>query len=189
VAEEAGHDGDAAAAVDIVRGGDPAVYVPVDARPTSDLRRILVVHEGSRGDRAGMDAADEAAVSSGAEIVVLHVPLSTPSTTSASMPFRIADHGSYDWAEWQEEFLRRFCRCSPGVHVMLRVSAGSTTTIRKHMRDENPDLVIVSGPGDEGARTSTALDAVLGGAAPVLVVPSVGKDRSAREAAELGQRR
>jgi hypothetical protein len=175
-------------AIDVVRRGDPALYVP-ELADTAALRRILVVHEGSRGDRAGMLAADEAAVASGAEIVVLHIPPSKPSTTSASLPFRIADHGTYDWAEWRDEFLRRFCRCSPGVRVTLHVSAGGRTTLRNQLRDEKPDLVILSGPARGDSEIGEVQDVVLGGQVPVLLVPSVGRERAAREQAELGQHR
>jgi hypothetical protein len=188
-AKSAGDGGaDPAAAMSVVRRGDPALYVPEKAR-TEALRRILVVHEGGRGDRAGMDAADAAAVATGAEIVVLHVPPSSPSTTSASLPFRVADHGTYDWAEWRDEFLRRFCRCSPGVRVTLQISAGSTGTLRNQIRDQAPDLVILSGPSEGDGDDGETHLAVLAGVVPVLIVPSVGRDRSARKNAELGQRR
>jgi hypothetical protein len=185
------HD-DPAAAVDLVRGGEPAIYVPRGASPASQLRKIVVVHEGSREGQASMDVADEAAVAAGAEIVVLYAPGSTPSKTSASLPFRIADHGTYDWNEWRDEFMRRFCRCSPGVRVTLRVSAGSAETLRNQVRDERADLVIVAGPGvpDEGrSDLGDAVEAVLEDVAPVLIVPATGRDRSTMDAAELGQRR
>jgi hypothetical protein len=165
-------DGRAVAALDVVRRGDPVLFVPAEAKPAKKLRRILVVHKGSRGDRAGMDAADEAAVASGARIIVLHVPPSSPSSTKASMPFRMADHGTYDWSEWREEFLRRFCRCSPGVRIELRVGPGTRAMLRDQVREEHPDLVIVS-----GVRT---FDAVRGVGIPVLVVPAVGYERATR---------
>ncbi len=182
------HSPIAHAAIEVVRGGDPALYVPEKAE-TRELRRILVVHEGSRGDRAGMLAADEAAVASGADVVVLYAPPSKPSTASASLPFRIADHGTYDWAEWRDEFLRRFCRCSPGVRVTLHVTAGGRTTLRNQLRDENPDLVILSGPAKGDSEIGEAQDVVLRGSVPVLLVPPVGRERATREEAELGQRR
>lgn len=169
---EAPGEGRPSAPLDVVRRGDPVLSVPDGATSARKLRRILVVHKGSRGDRAGMDAADEAAVASRAEIVVLHVPRSSPSTAAASMPFRMADHGTYDWDEWREEFLRRFCRCSPGVRMVLRVGAGSTAMLRDQIRDERPDLVIVS-----GVRT---FDAVRDVAIPVLIVPGVGYERATR---------
>ncbi len=175
------------AALEVVRLGDPVLFVP-DTTEAGKLRRILVVHEGSRGDRAAMVAADEAAVASGAQIVVLHVPPSKPSTTSASLPFRIADHGTYDWAEWRDEFLRRCCKCSPGVQVTLHVSAGGLTTLRNQVRDERPDLVILSGPA-KGGDVGDAHRVVLRGTVPVLLVPTVGRERAAKERAELAQRR
>jgi hypothetical protein len=47
----------------------------------------------------------------------------------------------------------------------------------------------VSGGGALEASKSDILGAVTGGVTPVLIVPSVGRDRSARLAAERGQRR
>jgi hypothetical protein len=173
-------------AIKVVRRGDPALYMPEAATPPERARRILVVHAGTRGDRTGMDAADEAAVASGAEIVVLHVPPAQPPTASGSLVYRIADHGIYDWAEWQAEFLRRFCRCSPGVRVSVRVSSGERP-LADQVRAAKPDLVIVSTTGQLDASGGGILDAVLGGEIPVLLLPSVGRDRSARYAAELGQ--
>jgi nucleotide-binding universal stress UspA family protein len=180
-------------AVEVARGGEPALYVPDAARPAPALRKILVVHEGSRESQASMDLADEAAVAAGAGIVVLYAAPSNPSTTSASLPFRIADHGSYDWNEWRDEFLRRFCRCSPGVEVALRVTAGGTGTLLGQVRGEAADLVIVLGPPDGEAEHEgeggEALDAAIEGNAPILIVPASGRDRATMEAAELGQRR
>ena len=170
-------DAGAEAALDIVRRGDPVLAVPADAPVAERLRRIVVVHKGSRGDRAGMDAADDAAVASGAKIVVLHVPRTTPSSTTASLPFRMADHGTYDWSEWREEFLRRFCRCSPGVRVELRAGAATASMLRDQVREERPDLVIVS-----GVRT---FDAVRRAGPPVLAVPSVGNERATRRGQQI----
>jgi hypothetical protein len=170
-------DGRAEAALDVVRRGEPVLSIPADARPASRVRRIVVIHKGSRGDRAGMDAADEAAVASRAEIVVLHVPRSSPSSTKASMPFRMADHGTYDWNEWREEFMRRFCRCSPGVRIELRVGAASKALLRDQIRDVRPDLVIVS-----GVRT---FDAVREVGTPVLIVPGIGHERAARRGQQV----
>ena len=191
-----GGDDQGSAAVAAVRAGEPALYVPPEATPAATVRRIVVLHEGSREARASMDLADDAALASGAEIVVLYAPRSRPSTTSASLPFRIADHGTYDWNEWRDEFLRRFCRCSPGVRVSLRVSAGSAETLRNQLRDEAAELVIVSGPGDGGdagedlpGGAGEVLDEALESGAPVLIVPATGRDRSAMDDAELGQPR
>jgi hypothetical protein len=163
------------AAAGIVRGGAPALYVPAGATSGGELRRILVLHDGKRDDRAGMDAADEAAVVSGAEIVVLHVPPSAPSTSTASLPFRVADHGSYDWAEWREEFMRRFCRCSPGVRVALHIGGASSADLRREVRDMSPDLVIVTGATKVEPGAGSLHEVLFDGAVPVLIVPTVGR--------------
>ena len=172
----------------ILRRGDPALYLPEGADPGRAPRRILVVHEGTRGDRAGMDAADEAAVATGAEILVLHVPPADPSSAPGALSYRIADHGIYDWAEWQAEFMRRFCRCSPGVRVSVRVSSAATP-LQDQVREARADLVVVSTTGQLDATGGDVVDELLGGVTPVLVVPSVGRDRTARAAAERGQLR
>lgn len=93
------------------------------------------------------------------------------------MPFRIADHAAYDWAEWRDEFLRRFCRCSPGVRVTLRV--GSTAKLGDQLRVVAPDLVIVSGAEEGGLAAGEAFDAIVEGGAPVLIVPPVSHERLA----------
>jgi CBS domain-containing protein len=177
---------DRGAMLDVVRRGDWVVWVPDRAEPAASLGRIIVVHEGSRGDRAGMEAADDAAVASGAEIVVVHLPGRASNPTPGSLSFRIADHGEYDMNEWREEFLRRFCRGSTGVRVTLRVGAGSPALLRDQVRSESPDLVIVSGPPEAGTGEE-AFDAVVDGDVPVLIVPSVGRSRWAQADAERGQ--
>jgi hypothetical protein len=55
------------------------------------------------------------------------------------------------------------------------------------IRDEAADLVIVSRGDAVEAGTSDGLSAVIGGGTPVLIVPSGGRDRSAKWAAEPGQ--
>ena len=165
---------DAEAAVSLARDGRPALFIPEGIDVPGRLRRIVVVHEGGRGDRAGIDAANEAAVASRAEVIVLYVPSTMPSATSGSLPFRMADHAAYDWGEWRDEFLRRFCRCSEGVEVTLHVGAGSTVDLREQISNERPDLLISSVPSD--ADGGAAIDGVLGVPAPVLLMPSVGTE-------------
>jgi hypothetical protein len=159
----------------------PVLFVPGSAI-ADRLRRILVIHEGRRSDRAGIDAADEAAVASGASVIVLHLPASTPSTNAGSMQVRMADHAAHDWAEWQEEFLRRFCHCSKGVEVSLRVGTGSPDAMKEQISEERADLVIASIGRQPEPRAIDAIRPALD-VAPVLLMPSVGQDESARTAA------
>jgi len=183
-AENADNADAAASAQRLARAGRAVLFVPGTSELAARLGRIVVVHDGTRGDRAGMDVADEAAVATGAEIIVLHVPPAVASTTSGSLPFRIADHGTYDWAEWRDEFLRRFCRCSEGVKVTLHVAAASANELGKQIRGQEPDLVVASssaaGPGAGGgsiAANDPTTDAVFDVGAPALVVPAVGRSQ------------
>src|SRR6185295_16287875 len=135
---------DARAAIGLVGRGRAVLLMPEATHGAGRLRRIVVIHEGSRGDRAGMDAADDAAVASGAKVIVLHVPSKHPSRSAASLPFRMADHAVHDWAEWREEFMRRFGSSSEGVDITLQVGASSVAELRQQIADERPYLVIAS---------------------------------------------
>ena len=74
------------------------LHDPVEAdrgdRAHADARRrddLVALDQHGRLER-GMDAADEAAVASGAEVIVVYAPSTIPSTTSASLPFRNAGY-------------------------------------------------------------------------------------------------
>ena len=165
---------DTEAALSLASSGRPVLFVPEASELPTELRRILVVHVGTRGDRAGVEAADAAAVVSGAEIVILHVPSRVPSRASASLPYRFSDHGSYDWEEWRDEFLRRFGQCSDGVLVTLRVGGGSAAAVRDEIRGSRADLVIVSTARGRRSNGRSMLAAAFESGVPVLSVPSVG---------------
>jgi hypothetical protein len=85
---------DVGRALAVGAGGRPVVFVPAHARVARRLRSILVLHEGSPSATAGVDAASEVAVATGAEVVVLHVPAPEPSDEHGSLPApRVVDHG------------------------------------------------------------------------------------------------
>ncbi|HXG26963.1 MAG TPA: universal stress protein [Candidatus Binatia bacterium] len=171
---------EAKTALEVVRKGTPVLLVPDETRIPKRLKRIVVLHEGTRADRAGVDAADDVALRTRAEVIVLHVPGPVGDATAATLAFRLADRGTDDWAEWREEFLRRFCRCSPGVRVTLHVAPTDPDEIATRIRGERPDLVIASG-GDTDPRhpAGEALPRIRG-LAPLLVVPSLGQEKPRR---------
>jgi hypothetical protein len=150
----------------------PVLFVPRPASVPRDLRRIVVVHGGSRGEMAGVEAADEASLATAAEIVVLYVPSAAHPVDAASLPFRLGDHPEHDWAEWREEFMRRFCRCSEGVAVSLRVAMGSpAASVPFTSGDVRADLVIATGDGGSDPTRAETLDAILvASSCPVLIV-------------------
>lgn len=169
-----GSGGDLAAALELGREGRAVVFVPPGARAARSLRRILVLHEGSPTAASGIGAADEAALASGAEIVVLHVPSLEPPPEEGSLPApRLADHAHYDWHEWRQEFLRRFCGCSERVSLRLEVALGPPReTIAEQARRLRADLLVMTWKGDPRAGRAETLKAVAGSApCPVLILP------------------
>jgi nucleotide-binding universal stress UspA family protein len=178
---------DVEAAMSLASRGYAVLFVPEASELPTHLRRILVVHEGTRGERAAVEAADEAAVASGAEIVILHVPSPVPSRAPASLPYRLADHGSYDWEEWREEFLRRFGQCSDGVRVTLRVGGGSAAAIADEIHGSGADLVVVSTPRGWRSDGRDAITAAFESDVPVLSVPAVGHASTGGSRQQQGQ--
>lgn len=179
---------DAGAAVALADWGRPVLFVPPRASVPRHVRRIVVVHRGSRAERAGMDAAEEAAVATSAEIVVLFLPSASPPSAAASLTFTVGDHPEHDWAESREEFMLRFCRCAEGVAVSLRVATGGTaTSVPSTFRQVRADLAIVTGDGGSDPSRAGTLVAILAASpCPVLVVPVPGKARENRDVVPTG---
>lgn len=167
------HDLDVGSALAAAAEGRPVLFVPSGARVARRLRRILVLHEGSPSVAAGVDAADEAAVASGAEITVLHVPTVEPPATAGSLPApHLADHAPHDWEEWRREFLERFCGRSPGVPLRLEVATGPPVeSMLGAARRFRSDLVVSTWKGELGpGRAERLKSVVLDAPSPVLIL-------------------
>jgi hypothetical protein len=175
---------DSTAAVRLARRGRPTLFVPTRIVVSRRLQRVLVLHGGSRAERSAVDAANEAAVASRAEIIMLHIPSAVPSTYAASLPVRIEDHAEYDWGEWRDEFLRRFSHYSAGVRVSLHVALGPPAeAFRNEVTQVRPDLVITSGAVTATAERARSLAKLLELArCPVLVMPRIGQTEGGRGA-------
>ena len=152
---------------------EPLLVIPPHARVPRSLDRIVVVHEGSPLVTPAMEMADEVALVSGAEIVVLHVISAKPPKAPGSLPSpRFADSLSYAWEEWRLEFLRRFCKMSKGLSVSLEVTSGDPveaiplTLIRIH-----PSLVVATWKGKADPDRSRILRMLVSDSrCPVLVL-------------------
>jgi hypothetical protein len=129
--------------------GTPAVFVPVQTRVARRLHRIAVLHEGSPAASAGLEAADQAAVASASEVVMLHVAMLEPPAEPGSLCVpRVADHLPYEWEHWRGEFLRRFGRGSPGVPHRLEVLTGpAVEAIVAAARRLRPELMVATWKG------------------------------------------
>lgn len=154
-------------------GGRPVLFVPRGARIPRRLRRILIPHEGSPAAARGVEVADALAGTCGAALTVLHVPSFDAPAGAGSFPApRFVDRPHHDWSAWRREFERRFCRCTEGVQVSLRVATGSPApSIVDAARSLHADLIVLSWKGDAGPGRAETLKRVLEEApCPVLVV-------------------
>lgn len=172
LAAVAGADADAALAAGA--GGRSVLFVPAGARTARKLRRILVLHEGSPAVTPGLEAADAAAVAAGAALVVLHVPAATTPPEPGSLPApRFVDHDEYDWSEWRDEFVRRFCARAKTADVSFNVVTGEIVpSVLARAKRLRADLVVVTWKGDASPGHAETVRSVLGAApCPVLIVP------------------
>jgi nucleotide-binding universal stress UspA family protein len=182
----AGSDADAAL---VARAeGRPVLFVPQGARVARKIRRIVVLHEGSPAVAPGLAVADEAALVTGASVVVLHVAEARTPPEAGSLPIpSFVDHDHHDWSEWRREFIRRFCDTAESPDVSLDVVTGEVVpALLARARELRANLLVVTWKGDPSAGRAGTARAVLGAAeCPVLLVreegatarPQVGKGR------------
>lgn len=120
-----------------------------------------------------MEMADEVALASGAEIVVLHVISAKRPKAPGSLPSpRFADSLSYAWEEWRLEFLRRFCKLSKGLSVSLEVTSGDPVeAIPTALMRIHPSLVVATWKGKADPDRSRILRMLVSDSrCPVLVL-------------------
>jgi beta-phosphoglucomutase family hydrolase len=154
--------------------GRSVLFVPDGARVPRRLRLILVLHEGSPAAAAGVDAADRAALATGAEIVVLHVPTLEPAGGPGGFAApRVIDQPHYEWLEWQEEFMRRFGHCSKDISLRFELAVGSPADAAlERARRFRADLLVVTWKGEAGPSRAETLKTVAAAApCPLLILP------------------
>ncbi|HEX2042785.1 MAG TPA: universal stress protein [Acidimicrobiales bacterium] len=165
---------DVGATLALLGRGRGLVVVPSSAAVPASLRRVLVLHDGTPGSTPAVEAADHIAVRHGSGVVVVHPPdvEKLGDGDSLTMP-RVADHSPYDWQEWRDEFLRRFCPVSSGVSVAVELVNGPPVEgTLDVVAEERADLVVAAWDGDLETRRAEALQALLSHSpCPVLVVP------------------
>jgi hypothetical protein len=103
------------------------------------------------------------------------------------------DHDCYDWSDWREEFIRRFCRFSPGTLVRVELATGAREeSILTMTRQLRADLLILAWSGVlEANRARTVRSVCAVAPCPVLLVAGRGRGSigGSLDAAGAGQRR
>jgi len=148
-------------------------FVPRGANVPERLDRILVPHDGTPATAVALDAVEDLAAGSEAEIVVLHVLGSElPVEAGTLQGPRMVDHDGDDWHEWREEFGRRFPHRSANMLLGLQVAVGHRSEMILRTAYRMPaDLVVVAWGGILKAGRTLTLLAVCGAApCPVLLV-------------------
>ncbi len=161
--------------------GEALFFLPRAVQLPSALRRIVVLHDAGPRATAGVEIADQVALATGAEIVVLHIPSGELPAEPGSLPGpRFADHAGEQWLEWQQEYLRRFCRCSPGVRLSLEVALGPLLpSLRSKLRDLGPELVVMTWRGEARLGRARLLKSVSrSSTSPLLVLTAVPAEAS-----------
>ena len=175
-ADDQGLNG-AESALDAGRDDYGLVVVPPAAAVAESPRRVLVLHDGTTSSSSAIEVADALARSRGAKVVVVHVwePVVTDEPGSLTA-LRVADHGPYDWEEWRDEFVRRFCLFSDGVSATLEVVGGpKVDSILDIVHRHRADLVVASWRGDRDPRGGPTLRGVASRSpSPLLLVPRSG---------------
>jgi beta-phosphoglucomutase family hydrolase len=153
--------------------GRGVVFVPPGATVAGSVRRVAVLHGGSPASSQAVEAADHIAVSTGAEVVVVHVPdAEAPSEPGSLTTMRVADHGPYDWPQWRDEFLRRLCPVSPGVSLTLELPSGPpVVAILDVVSRVGADLVVAAWKGSlDPGRAQTLRGVATRSPCPVVIL-------------------
>jgi nucleotide-binding universal stress UspA family protein len=153
--------------------GRLVLFVPRGARVPARLTHILVPHDGTPATARALNAVEDLAAGSHAEIVVLHVLESElPVEAGAFQAPRMVDHHGDDWHEWREEFGRRFPHRSANMLLGLQVAVGPRSEMILKTAYRLPaDLVVIAWGGVLTADRAWTLRSVCGAApCPVLLV-------------------
>jgi hypothetical protein len=149
------------------------VLVPSGATVSRSVRRVVLLHDGTLASSPAVEVADRIAVSGKADVAVLHqADVDSPREHGSLTTLRLADHGPYDWQEWRDEFLRRFCPVSPGVSVTVELLTGAPVeAVLGAVVSERADVVVGTWNGEpDGGPAQTLLGLMTRAPCPLLIV-------------------
>jgi nucleotide-binding universal stress UspA family protein len=172
---------DVAAAMAASAAGGLVVFVPPGASVPRRLAHILVPHDGTPSTALGLDAIEDLAAGSPAEIVVLHVLDAEFAVEPGSFQGpRMVDHDGDDWYEWREEFGRRFSHRSMNAVLGLQLAVGPRTeTIVKAAYRLPADLLVIAWGGVSEPDRAWTLRSVCDRAPCPVLLAATPRSRSA----------
>jgi hypothetical protein len=182
---------DLEAALKAGAAGRLVLFVPPGSRVPTSLTHVLVPHDATPATSAVLATVGGAPLWRHAEMVVLHVASAELPSQPGSFPApRMIDHDCYDWSDWREEFVRRFCRVSPGMLVRVELATGAREeSILRVAHQLRADLLILAWSGVlEANRARTVRSVCAVAPCPVLLVAGRGRGSIGRslEAAGAG---
>jgi hypothetical protein len=169
---------DLEAALKAGAAGRLVLFVSPGSRVPTYLTHVLVPHDATPATSAVLATVGGAPLWSHAEIVVLHVAAAESLSQPGSLPApRMIDHDCYDWSDWREEFVRRFCRFSPGMLVRVELATGAREeSILRVARQLRADLLVLAWSGAlEANRARTVRSICAVAPCPVLLVAGHGR--------------
>jgi nucleotide-binding universal stress UspA family protein len=160
-------------ALDAARDGKDALYLPEEASVAAPTRRIIALHDGTPASAPAVGAAGRVAGATGAHVHVLHVPPAIPESDPGSLAgLRMSDHGGEVWAQWRQEFARRFCTFTPDVSWDLDVAMGPPVeAILDEARRVEADMIVATAGPEVRVRPEVLRHVADGSPCPVLIVP------------------
>ena len=169
--------------------GGLVLFVPPGAALPVSLARILVPHDGTPATAVALDAIEDLAGGSQAEMTVLHVlGIELPLQPGTLQGPRMVDHDGDDWHDWREEFGRRFPHRSMNLLLSLQVSVGHRSEMILRTAYSLPaDLVVIAWGGVvETGRAWTLRSVCAAAPCPVLLVAAATPEpRPAAKATNL----
>jgi nucleotide-binding universal stress UspA family protein len=127
----------------------PVFLVRADMRPLRAVQRLLVPLEGTPSSSAAMRFVEDRLCKPGREIIMVNVATGRAPGEIGSLPAPcFIDQEQYEWAEWQDEFARRFSPRVGGRDQRIDVIAGDPPeAIAAAARADSADLVVLCWKG------------------------------------------
>lgn len=168
--------GSTAAAV-LCKAAHPLVLVPPERGSAPwHLQHILVPHDGTPSNSAGLKPAAELAELAGAELLVAHVTgvRAAPGELGSLTASPYVDQPQHEWPAWTDEFFQRFACICPLKHLHVRVLLACGNPAAELLRlaeEQSTDLMVLAWRGVLNTPRAAVLREIVDRAhCPLLVV-------------------